>query len=403
MRLPKVGRIEIGRPQRLAAVLLLILLGQCLWVVERQELSPKDYRFARCGREMWERPAPLAGYFTTCGNLNGDGTFAYRVAGLPLTLQRLVLLGADKLRKPENRLYSAGSLNGSTWEARHEIRSVKYLLHLPFVFFALWLGAGLWWVSRRLFGNEGAFLSLGLYCFCPEVVRFAVTPNNEVLAMWGLYGLVYTAIGVAHAMQGPRRKWKPRIVLLTVALGLTAAAHLLAAMVGFGMALVLMLYLAERRRSYVMQILVYSALGAMVILFGFYAFRLAAFSYVFTGGGARFWFSLESAKDFFTGVRNGPITVAATVSLVVWLAARRSRYFGNMVPLLMTLMLLPLLTTQTFSASWLWALPFLFTFIGGVFADVLETRQRKMFLALTGITLAAQAVVCLTTLPEIVR
>ena len=69
--------------------------------------------------------------------------------------------------------------------------------------------------------------------FCPAVVRYAVAPNNEVLAMWGLYGLVYTAIGVAHAMQGPRRKWRPRIVLLTLALGLTAAAHLLAAMVGF--------------------------------------------------------------------------------------------------------------------------------------------------------------------------
>ena len=36
---------------------------------------------ALCGREMWEQPSPLEGYFTTCGNLNGDGTFAYRVAG----------------------------------------------------------------------------------------------------------------------------------------------------------------------------------------------------------------------------------------------------------------------------------------------------------------------------------
>ena len=261
MRLPKIGKIEIGRPQWLAGLLLLMLLGQCLWVVGRQELSSRDYRFARCGREMWERPSPLAGYFTTCGNLNGDGTFAYRVAGLPLTVQRLVLLAGDKLRSPENRLYAEGSLNGSTWEARHEIGSVKYLMHLPFVFFALWLGAGLWWVARRLFGNEGAFVALGLYCFCPEVVRYAVVPNNEVLAMWGLYGLVYTAIGVAHAMQGPRKKWRPRIVLLTVALGLTAAAHLLAAMVGFAVALVLMLYLAERRRSYVMQILVFSAIG----------------------------------------------------------------------------------------------------------------------------------------------
>ncbi len=34
-----------------------------------------------------------------------------------------------------------------------------------------------------------------------------------------------------------------------------------------------------------MQILIFSALGAMGILFAFYAFRLAAFSYVFTGGG----------------------------------------------------------------------------------------------------------------------
>ena len=236
---------------------------------------------------MWERPSPLAGYFTTCGNLDGDGTFAYRVAGFPLTAQRLVLLGVDKLRSPENRLYASGSLNGSTWEARHEIGSVKYLLHLPFIFFAMWLGGGLWWVTRRLFGNEGAFFALGLYCCCPEVVRFAVTPNNDVLAMWGLYGLVYTAMGVAHAMQGPRRKWKPRIALLTVALGLTAAAHLLAAMFGFVAALVLMIYLAERRRSYVMQILIFSAVGALVILFAFYAFRPGAVQLcVYRGRGA---------------------------------------------------------------------------------------------------------------------
>ena len=50
----------------------------------------------------------------------------------------------------------------------------------------------------------------------------------------------------------------------------------------------------------------------------------------------------------------------------------------------MTLLLLPLMTTQTVTQPWLWALPFLFTFLGGVFADVLETRQRRMFLALTG-------------------
>jgi hypothetical protein len=400
MNLP---RIKIGRPQRLAALLLLFFLVECLWVVNRQQLSQQDYRYAQCGRQMWERPSPLAGYFTTCGNLNGDGTFAYRVAGLPLTVQRLVLLGADKLRKPENRLYTEGSLNGSTWEARHELFSVKYLLHLPFIFFALWLGGGLWWVSRRLFGNEGAFFSLGLYCCCPAVVRSAVMPNNEVLAMWGLYGLVYAAMGVAHAMQGPRRKWRPRIALLTVALGLTAAAHLLAAIVGFLMAVVWMIYLAERRRSYVMQILIFSAVGALVMLFAFYAFNPAPFSYVFTGGGARFWFSLDGARNFFTNLANGPIAVATLVALMLYVTVRRCRYFGNTAPLVMVALLFPLVTTQTVSQPWLWALPFLFTFLGGVFADVLEMRQRRMFLVLSGAVLLTQAMICVALLPGIAK
>jgi hypothetical protein len=400
MNLP---RIQIGRPQQLALLLLLFFMAECLWVVNHQHLSQQDYRYAQCGREMWERPSPIAGYFTTCGNLNGDGTFAYRVAGLPLTVQRLFLLGGDKLRKPENRLYAEGTLNGSTWEARHELFSVKYLLHLPFIFFAVWLGGGLWWVSRRLFGNEGAFFALGLYCFCPVIVQSAVTPNNDVLAMWGLYGLVYAAMGVAHAMQGPRRKWRPRIALLTVALGLTAAAHLLAAIVGFVMAIVWMMYLAERRRSYVMQILVFSAVGALAILFAFYAFRPAPFSYIFTGGGARFWFSLDAARQFFGGAANAAIMVATLVALVLYLAVRRCRYFGNTAPLVMVLLLLPLMTTQTVSQPWLWALPFLFTFIGGVFADVLESRQRKMFLALSGTVLLTQAAICLALLPAIAR
>ncbi len=399
----KFAQIEIGRPQRLAALLLLFFMVQCLWVVHKQEISPQDYRFARCGREMWERPSPLTGYFTTCGNLNGDGTFAYRLAGFPLTAQRLVLLASDKLRKPENRLYTSGSLNGSTWEARHELFSVKYLLHLPFVFFAMWLGAGLWWVARRLYGNEGGFFALGLYCFCPEIVRYAVVPNNDVLAMWGLYGLVYTAMGVAHAMQGPRRKWRPRIALLTAALGLTAAAHLLAAIIGFVAALVLMMYLAERRRSHVMQILIFSALGAMVVLLAFYGFRLAPFSYVFTGGAARFWFSLDNAKSFFANMANSPIAVASAVAAVLYVGIRRCRYFGNTAPLVMALLLFPLVTTQVMTQPWLWALPFLFTFIGGVFADVLETRYRKMFLGLSGALLVMQVLVCIMALPAIAQ
>ncbi len=384
----------IGPAQRVAALLLLVLFGECLWKIAHQPLNSDDYRYARCGREMWERPSPLQGYFTTCGNLNGDGTLAYRVAGFPLTAQRLALLSVDQFRKPEDRLYSGGSLNGSTWEARHELSYVKWLIRLPFVLFAVWLGGGLWWVARRLYGNEGGALALSLYVFCPAIVRYATTPNNEILALWGLYGLLYTAIGVAHALQGPRRKWRPRIALLTLALGLTATAHLLAAIVGFLAGAVFFWYLAERRRAYVAQILIFSALGALVVVLASFSFRLWAFSYVFTGGAARFWFSLDPARSFLHQLTNAPILVASAVALVVYVAAKRSRYFGNTTPLLMVLALAPLYTTQVISAPWLWALPFLFTFIGGVFADVLESRQRKVFLLLSGATVAAQAVLC---------
>src|SRR6201996_3689491 len=394
----KLRSFTLGRPQQVAALLLLILLGECLWSIAHQPLDANDYRYARCGREMWERPSPLQGYFTSCGNLNGDGTLAYRLAGFPLTAQRLVLLGVDHLRKPENRLYSDGSLNGTTWEARHELSYVKYLLRLPFVLFAIWLGGGLWWVARRLFDNEGGAIALGLYVLCPEVVRYATHPNNEVLALWGLYGLVYTAIGVAHALQGPQSKGKPRIVLLATALGLTAAAHVLAAIIGFVAGLAFLFYLAERRRSYVMQIMIYAAIGAFVILFASFSFRPSAFLYVFTGGSARFWFTTEAVRRFCSSLANAGILVAAAGGLVVYTSRRRSRYFGNTTPLIMALILFPIYTTQVVSAPWVWALPFLFTFIGGVFADILESRQRKLFLALSAAILITQAGLCWTSL-----
>jgi hypothetical protein len=41
--------------------------------------------------------------------------------------------------------------------------------------------------------------------------------------------------------------------------------------------------------------------------------------------------------------------------------------------------------------------------VGGVFADALETRQRKLFLGLTGAILATQVLLCLTVLPALAR
>jgi hypothetical protein len=383
-------RIRLGRPQQIAGLLLLSLLGECLWIVSHQTLTEQDYKFARCGREMWERPSPLAGYFTTCGNVQ-DGTLAYRVAGLPLTLDRIVSQLVDKFRKPENRMYTGESSDTSTWEMRHELRSVVLLEHLPFVLFAIWLGGGLWWVARRLFGNEGGFLALAFYCVCPAVLHAATTPNNDILAAWGLYGTVYTAIGVAHAMQGPRRKWRPRIVLLTIALGLTASASITAGIFGLLASIVLMLYLAEERRTEVMQVLAIAIAGALAIVFASYAFSAGSFGYLLRGGGARIWFSLLPAQLALLNFSNASLLIALGVAVLLYPSSRRCRYFGNTVPLLLALLLLPLVTTQVVTRPWLWALPFLFTFMGGVWADALETRWRKAFLVLGAAALMTQA------------
>ena len=367
--------------------MLAMLLAQSLWVVWHRELSETDYQYARCGREMWEKPSPLAGYFTSCGNIH-DGTLAYRAAGLPLTVQR-IFAGQDS--------------STSTWEMRHEVSYVSVLLRLPFVFAALALGACLWWVTRRLYGNTGGYVALALYCFAPPVIAAATYPNNEIWAAFGLFAAVYTAIGVSHAMQGPQKKWRPRIVLLTVVLGFTAAAHVSAFALALLLTVIFMAYLAEGKRAYLPTLLIVWVLGAMLILFASYAFRPDAFSYVFRSEAAKIGFSLDPAHAFFSSIANSGMTLAAVGALGLYLAMPRSRYFGNTAPLAVALLLLVMITTGVQTEMWLWALPFLLAFVGGVFADVLETRYRRWFLWITGALLVAQAALCAASLPLLVR
>lgn len=365
--------------------MLLLLLAQCLWVSPRRPLSEMDYQYARCGREMWERPSPLTGYFTTCGNIH-DGTLAYRAAGLPLTLERIVF-GQEPTT--------------STWEMRHEVGAIKLLLRLPFILAGLALGASLWWVTRRLFGNDGGYISLALYCFMPAVIRASTSPNNEILAAFGVFSVIYTAIGVAHALQGPRKKWRPRIVLLTVALGFTAAAHLAAFVLALLFTVIFMAWVAEGRRAYIPTLLIIWVLGAFFLLFASYAFHPDAFSYVFRSAAGRMWVSLDAVEWFFRNPANAGFTIGLLGALVLYAASRRSRYFGNTTPLLVGVPLMLLVTTGVDSEPWLWALPFLIAFVGGVFADALETRRRKVFLFATWAMVVAQAVLCLASLQTI--
>jgi len=389
LRLGSIRRFRFNLPQRIAAVLLSLFLIQGFWLTGHQTLTDRDYQYARCGRETWESPSALAGYYTTCGNIH-DGILAYRLAGLPLTLNVLAQRGLDLFRKPEDRVFQQprsgiGASGLSTWELRHQLPYVLLLLRLPFLLAGCVLGGGLWWVTRRLFGDLGGYTALGLYCFSPAVLRACVAPNPEVLAALGVYGGVYTCIGVAHAMQGPRRKWRPRIVLLTVIFGIAAASHIAA--------------LPEGHRSQTLPVVLVAVAGALVLLFAGYGFSPDAFSYVFRSSAAFLWISFDPARRFFSALGNAGITVASGAALVLYFGLRRSRYFGNTAPLLCALALMALLMTGVPGTPWLWALPFLLTFIGGVFADAYEGPHPRLAVAAGGSILLLQAVLCVLSLP----
>jgi hypothetical protein len=390
-------RFRFNLPQRIAAVLLALFLLQGVWLIVHQTPTARDEQYARCGREIWERPSSLANHSTSCGPIS-DGILAYRMAGLPLTLNYLFQSGLDLLRQPGNRVAQSEPYANPQVPASNQL-IYTLLLRLPFLAAGCVLGGGLWWVTRRLYGNLGGYTALALYCFSPAVLQACVMPNPEALAMLGVYGGVYTSIGVSHAMQGPRRKWRPRIVLLTVIFGIAAAAHIAALLVTVLLGLTAMLWVAEGRRSQVLPVVLAAASGALAVVFACYGFSPSAFSDIFRSAASFLWISLDPAWWFFSSSTNAGITVAVAAALALFLATRRSRYFGNTTPLLCALALMVLVMTRVPGSPWLWALPFLLTFVGGVFADAYESQRGRLALGAAGAIVLLQAVFCVLSLP----
>jgi hypothetical protein len=270
---------------------------------------------------------------------------------------------------------------------------------MPFIAAGLALGGALWWVTRRLFGNLGGYTALALYCFSPAMLRASVTPNPEILTALGFFGGLYTCIGVAHAMQGPRRKGRPRIVLLIVCFGVVAASHIAALPVLIVLGFALMLWIAEGRRGQILPVLLTSTLGGFAMLFACYGFSPDAFSYLFRSDAAQLGFSIMPARHFFWDLPNAGVTIATGAALLLFCGLRKTLYFGNIAPLLTTLSLIFLMTAGVAGEPLVWALPFLLAFIGGVFADAFEAPRGKLALAACGAILLLQAVFCVLSLP----
>lgn len=366
---------KVGRPQVMAGLMLLAFLAQCLWAARSRKISPLEYQY------MFSGLAPAAKQDAPAVAL--DSPFTSFVATLPLRVTSI-------LRK-------AGPGSWTYYLALPH----PWILRLPFTIFGVWLGGALWWVARRLFDNEGGYIALGLYCTSPAIIKISSNIGPEILLAWSALGLIYTAIGVAHTLYAPARKWAPRIVILGLSIGFALATSWWAFTLVL-LALIYMVYLAPDSRGKVAIVLASAcAVGAAVWL-------VIAWLTGSLGMGLHEMFSpppsLRALRQLafpLSAATDGYVLVFLFIgTLTAYGSWKRARYFGNTAPLITAFVCVLLFALVP--AAHLWeatlALSFMFIFIGGVAADLLETRYR---LAFALVLVAGFLVRIVLTLPEL--
>lgn len=380
-------------PQFAAAALLLVYLLQCVWLVRVQTLHasvPDSDQALRVytGLKQW-KSGVIAG---TPESLRSEAATGAPSAGRSGRLR--VRDGYDQDRSPLYYLVAAAPLllRPRAWLPE----SLQPLLAAtPYLFFGVMLGASLWYVARRLYGNAGGYIALALYCFSPAmIVNVAgAQSGGEMGGVWGAFGTVFTAIAVAHTLYAPREvvlwNWR-RIVLLGLSLALAAGNQFSLAVLAL-VILPVMFWVAPVRPRAVLAIWTTAIAVAVVLLFAAYFFEPALF---WQGMRHARWMNFEPATFMMSvSYRNAvqtifvgspPLMLALPVALIAYLGWKRTRYFGNTAPLLIALLMLILaLAAPNFPGQGfhLTMLVFLFVFVAGVFADLLETQQSPLLTA----------------------
>jgi hypothetical protein len=283
--------------------------------------------------------------------------------------------------------------------------SHRWLIRLPFVISGLLLGASLWYVARRLYGNTGGYIALGLYAFNPAVVSHMSFASAEVIAAWGAFGAVFTAIAVAHTLYAPREvvlwNWR-RILLLGFCIYLMVGAQFSTSLL-LVLALGFMLWAVPHRRGAALVIFVASCAVAAVMLLFAYLFRFADLRH---GLSAAQWLRVStqslvsplvyrSASFFYLREAAGP-TFLFLLALIAYAPWRRARFFGNTAPLLVVVLLFLMAFAMPGMAGYALyfvALPFIILFSSGVLTDVLENPRLNWALGIVMGVILTQGVV----------
>ncbi len=381
-------RDRFGQPQVLAGLLLVVFAGQCLWLLTRGT-SPLDVDSSQLfrvqeGIRQWQ----------------GDG-----IAGTPAP-DRLEAASGPPAELEENQGYDPhhsplwyllASVALASSPGRPMIGSVQrwaWLARLPYTVCGLLLGASLWYVARRLYGNAGGFVALSLYCFSPPIIRSSTLwlAQPDMPAAWGTFAAVFTAIAVAHTLYAPREvvlwNWR-RILLLGLSLALAVGCQFSLVLL-LPISLALMWYVAPSRWLAALVIWAAACAVALALLFAAYGFDAQV---AWQGLHHARWLDI-SPRAFAMGpayhtvgsglLKGGPsLVLALPVAIAAYLLWPRSRYFGNTLPLLLGVffLIMSLGTAHARTGFELVALPFLFVFIAGMTADLLETDYHNLVTA----------------------
>jgi MFS family permease len=375
-----------GRSQVIAALMLLAFLLQCVWLVNRtlahhSVFGPEQERINE-GLRQWHGRGIAGMPEPNSANMSSPGRprDAYDANRSPLWY-----LVASAPFAVFSEPIDTTTVPASGWLGRS-----------PYFVFGLLLGASLWYVSRRLFGNAGGYIALSLYCFSPAMIITTSAGSfvePEMGSVWASFGAVFTAIAVAHTLYAPREVvlWnRRRIALLALSLALAVGSQF-SLIILLPLTLVFMWWVAPDRRGAALAIWGAAVILAAVQLWAAYGFHSLAM-----------WRSFENANLFkFSGqafvtpgvyrqvaaviAKSSPaLMIALPATLAVYVGWARSRYFGNTAPLLVAIIFLVLgMANPHFPGAgfYLVAVVFLFVFVAGIAVDLLETRHRQVVLA----------------------
>ena len=186
---------RLGTPQIIALILLFVFAAQCVWFTARVPLSAMEGVYIEAGLLHLERLASA--------NTQQHSALVPLMAGLAARVS-----GAEKHVE--------------------EFNNYRMLMRLPFVIVGLLLGASLWYVARRLYGNLGGYVALVLYTFSPLAIGASSEIGPAIVGAWGGFGLIYTGIAVAHTLYAPREvvlwNWR-RILLMGLSIAICVGAQ----------------------------------------------------------------------------------------------------------------------------------------------------------------------------------